>query len=168
MRPTFFGNKVATKQTCCLVIFATVFGMFIHLWRSGAAGSSPSCDILPLQIVSSVGKCVRSCVSVAICPKPARIEVIKSAIHSSRMATLTVECFSESADQLVQPCVDCGLWTGNWCECFGQQWMPNSTWEPGQHTPLCTCCENRHGKCHYCRRVQWCTPFAWGPRSAPQ
>ena len=65
-----------------------------------------------------------------------------------------------------QPCVDCGLWTGNWCHfCYGEQRMPNSTWEPGQHTPLCTHCDRDRDACHYCKEVPWCTPFPHGHRT---
>ena len=78
---------------------------------------------------------------------------------------MTVTAVSDSAHQLIQPCVDCGLWTGNWCECLGSQRMPNSFWEPGQHTPLCSQCEATHGGCHYCRKIQMCTPFAHGHRA---
>ena len=82
---------------------------------------------------------------------------------SARVA-LQVTAVSDSSTQLIQPCVDCGLWTGNWCECFGEYWMPNSPWEPGQRTPLCTRCDRRHGECHNCRGIPWCTPFAHGRR----
>ena len=29
-------------------------------------------------------------------------------------------------------------------------------------TPLCSICDNRYDRCHFCRRVQWTRPFAWG------
>ena len=108
------------------------------------------------------------------------IEASRSATHSPNMEdgnadaasgaapdarvsnAMTVEAVSESRTQFIQPCVDCGLWTGSWCECYGSQRMPNSFWEPGQHTPLCRRCDALRGECHYCRGVLWCTPIPHG------
>ena len=65
-----------------------------------------------------------------------------------------------SKEDLVRPCVDCGLSTGCYCDwCLAASRDPKSEWVPGQHTPLCTKCDNLHGMCHYCRGIPWCTPF---------
>ena len=78
------------------------------------------------------------------------------------------------ADQLLQPCVDCGRVTGNFCEttlqqghalwqggsCFVADHVRGSDWAPNQRTPLCTECEERHGACRFCRKVHSCTPPA--------
>ena len=62
---------------------------------------------------------------------------------------------------LFRPCVDCGLWTGYFCDwCEAADRMPGEEWAEGQFTPLCTYCEGRHGKCHFCRQQKWCTPPA--------
>ena len=63
------------------------------------------------------------------------IEASRSATHSPNMEdgnadaasgaapdarvsnAMTVEAVSESRTQFIQPCVDCGLWTGSWCVC---------------------------------------------------
>ena len=65
--------------------------------------------------------------------------------------------------QLTQPCVDCGQWTGSFCDyCFIEQRMPNEGFAPGQMTPLCTHCDRVQEACHYCLEIPWCRPRAWG------
>ena len=80
-------------------------------------------------------------------------------------------CVGET-DELLRPCVDCGLRTGNFCETTKQQglpawqggvclaitWVPSEKWAANQRTPLCTHCERRLGACHFCRKTHWCTP----------
>ena len=70
---------------------------------------------------------------------------------------------------LIRPCVDCGRRTGSWCDagtqdsvCLARACEPGEAWGNTQGTPLCTSCDSRHGKCHYCRGVAGCRPFAWG------
>ena len=86
---------------------------------------------------------------------------------------LDVLCFG-TEEQLLQPCVDCGLITGNFCEtkrqrghilwqggyCFVADHLHGSGWAPYQRTPLCTKCERLHGSCRFCRKVHGCTPPA--------
>ena len=61
---------------------------------------------------------------------------------------------------LCRPCVDCGLYTGRFCDhCLAEDRIPSEVWADGQHTPLCSWCDNRHEECHYCRKIQWSTPF---------
>ena len=31
----------------------------------------------------------------------------------------------------------------------------------GLDFPFCSTCDNRHGACHYCRKISWYTPPAW-------
>ena len=42
--------------------------------------------------------------------------------------------------------------------CLAFDRMPNGHWEAGQMTPLCSHCDNKHGRCHFCRGISWCTP----------
>ena len=63
---------------------------------------------------------------------------------------------------LTRPCVDCGLITGSFCDgdgCFAKTRDPDSHWAPGQRTPLCTACDDKHdGLCNYCRKMAWAAP----------
>ena len=62
-------------------------------------------------------------------------------------------------DTLHRPCVDCGLITGRLCDfCLAQDRDPSARWAEGQHTPLCSQCDNKYGFCHYCRGKHWATP----------
>ena len=69
---------------------------------------------------------------------------------------------------LIRPCVDCGRWTGDYCEgveeddCFADLHMPGDAWAPDQRTPLCSVCEEESDACHYCREEAWARPKAWG------
>ena len=68
-----------------------------------------------------------------------------------------------SKEVLCRPCVDCGLYTGCFCDyCYGADRIPDEYWEQGQLTPLCTNCDNRYDACHYCRGVHMARPSAWG------
>ena len=61
-----------------------------------------------------------------------------------------------------RPCVDCGQVTGCFCDyCNARDRMPNEVWSAGQGTPLCTTCDRKHDRCHFCRGLKWCTPPAW-------
>ena len=69
----------------------------------------------------------------------------------------------QRAREASRPCVDCGLLTGCFCDfCYIAERYPCPEQDRLRHTPLCTRCdrENDDG-CHYCRRVQWCTPPTW-------
>ena len=62
-----------------------------------------------------------------------------------------------------RPCVDCGQVTGCWCDfCWAAERVPSEVWRPRQQTPLCTACDRRHERCHFCRGVHMARPFAWG------
>ena len=66
-------------------------------------------------------------------------------------------------DTLCRHCVDCGLKTGNFCDkCFAKHRDPAGDYADGQHTPLCSRCEKKHEKCHFCRGLQWAVPFPCG------
>ena len=67
------------------------------------------------------------------------------------------------------PCVDCGLFTGNFCDggptleytdrCFAFERDPQTYREEStQRTPLCTYCETCSKYCRFCRGVSGCTP----------
>ena len=71
---------------------------------------------------------------------------------------------------LVQPCVDCGLKTGNFCDgveydnCFAADRVPADYADDHgfgkRRTPLCSYCEARFKHCRFCRGVSSCTPPA--------
>lgn len=74
----------------------------------------------------------------------------------ARMEVLAVG----DAELLCRPCVDCGLYTGRFCDhCLAKDGVPSEVWAYGQYTPLCSRCDDRHEECHYCREIQWSTPF---------
>ncbi len=68
-------------------------------------------------------------------------------------------------DDLLRPCVDCGLITGNFCEtplqrghdewqggvCLAESRVPSEKWVKDQRTPLCYKCESNLGACRFCR-----------------
>ena len=62
-------------------------------------------------------------------------------------------------DLLARPCVDCGLITGVFCDfCVAKDRLPGEEWCDNQHTPLCSKCDRKHGRCHYCWGCLWVTP----------
>ena len=66
-------------------------------------------------------------------------------------------------DMLCRPCVDCGLYTGRFCDwCYAVERLPDEEWAEGQHTPLCSRCDNKHYACHFCRGLLWATPPSHG------
>ena len=93
----------------------------------------------------------------AVCPQIRRTR--------ARMATLRISAAGEVAD-LLEPCADCSLLTGNYFEtllqvghvhwqggtCLAATRVPAETWAPGQRTPLRTFCETRYGACHFLQR----------------
>jgi hypothetical protein len=63
-------------------------------------------------------------------------------------------------DTLYRPCVDCGRKTGCFCDnCKAKDRVPSEKWADNQQTPLCTDCDRQYYECHFCRGLQWCTPF---------
>ena len=68
--------------------------------------------------------------------------------------------------ELCRACVDCGLYTGcycdgnDWGECFAADRLPREHWANNQRTPLCTACDRRFGMCHFCRGQLWAVPPA--------
>ena len=64
---------------------------------------------------------------------------------------------------LCRPCVDCGRLTGCWCShCHAKDRIPTEQRAPGQHTPLCTFCDDKRRACHFCLRTAWCRPDVHG------
>ena len=60
---------------------------------------------------------------------------------------------------LLRPCVDCGRRTGCFCDwCYATDRFPDEEWVTGQHTPLCTVCDQRHNRRHLCRGLNWAAP----------
>ena len=80
------------------------------------------------------------------------------------MAAMEIICTGD-VKTLCRPCVDCGLITGRFCDhCYASDRMPTERWSPGQLTPLCSKCDNKHDSCHFCRGQKWCMPFPRGAR----
>ncbi len=76
---------------------------------------------------------------------------------------MEVLCAGDEKD-LNRPCVDCGLITGRYCDyCLAATRIPTETWIQNQHTPLCSKCDNKYGKCHFCRGQSWATRPPWRP-----
>ena len=92
-------------------------------------------------------------------------------VPRSRLATMPVmEVYAAgSIRDLCRPCVDCGKFTGRYCDglafdCFAKDHVPSERWCEGQRTPLCSTCEWTSEVCHYCRGVHYCQPF---PKGSP-
>ena len=65
--------------------------------------------------------------------------------------------------ELFRPCVDCGLYTGRFCDyCLASERIPSEKWAKGQRTPFCGKCEDLREACHYCLGVHLARPFAQG------
>ena len=76
---------------------------------------------------------------------------------------MEVLCCGDEKD-LNRPCVDCGLITGRYCDfCLAVTRIPTEAWIQNQHTPLCSKCDWKHGKCHFCRGQSWATRPPWRP-----
>ncbi|CAE7278367.1 unnamed protein product [Symbiodinium sp. CCMP2592] len=78
-----------------------------------------------------------------------------------------------SYNELCRPCVDCGLYTGSYCDgdsedCFAADRVPSEQWADNQRTPLCTACDRRHDMCRFCRGIPWATPPAHRDRDRHQ
>ena len=84
-------------------------------------------------------------------------------------ATVNV-CAAADTKTLKRPCVDCGCITGCFCDgdefgptgqvCYAVVRSPKEKWAPFQRTPLCTGCDRKRGRCHFCRGLEWCSPEA--------
>ena len=76
---------------------------------------------------------------------------------------MDVLCWGEEKD-LNRPCVDCGMYTGRFCDyCLAETRIPTEAWVPNHHTPLCSKCDWKYGECHFCRRQSWVTRPPWRP-----
>ena len=75
---------------------------------------------------------------------------------------LEVKAWADS-DILRRPCVDCGRWTGAFCnlDCKASHRLPREEWAVGQCTPHCTACDSENKMCHFCRGHKWRRPPAW-------
>ena len=75
-------------------------------------------------------------------------------------STNTLEALAFGDEEILcRPCVDCGLFTGCFCDyCYAKDRIENEVWAIGQHTPLCTNCDKAHDRCRYCRGISSCTP----------
>ena len=71
---------------------------------------------------------------------------------------ITVSAWAEPS-MLFRPCVDCGLYTGCYCDfCKAVDRVPGEEWARGQFTPQCSTCDRKYNGCHYCRGQKWCVP----------
>jgi hypothetical protein len=80
------------------------------------------------------------------------------------MSLTTMDIYALGSEEtLIRPCVDCGQYTGSFCdnECLAKDCVTDEEWEDGQLTPHCTSCEDRYDVCHFCRDVAWVRPPAW-------
>ena len=83
-------------------------------------------------------------------------------LHFFTMARMDVLAMG-SVEMLTRPCVDCGQWTGRFCDyCRAADRIPTEEWAPNQLTPLCSACDWKHERCHFCRGQKWARPFTWG------
>ena len=73
--------------------------------------------------------------------------------------TLSPSAFGD-VEMLYRPCVDCGLYTCNFCEneCLATKNIPSEEWTAGQLTPHCIRCEWKYSAYHFCRGIAWATP----------
>ena len=120
--------------------------------HSPAVPSSPSPFLLihPSWVTSRLKHCLLAFIWPAAMVSPCDT-------HTS--ARMTVTCWGDG-DMLCRPCVDCGRFTGNFCEndCLAASRIPTERWAGGQRTPHCTHCERRYGVCHFCRQQSWVQP----------
>ena len=81
---------------------------------------------------------------------------------------LQVICFGEK-EELCRPCVDCGKFTGAFCEyeCSAELRLPSENWVKNQLTPHCVTCDRKFGSCHFCRQVHWAVPPSWREEAVP-
>ena len=98
------------------------------------------------------------------------VELVLSAMAQGTQ-NLEVLAYGDK-DMLRRPCVDCGRYTGRYCDhCLAVDRVPSELWASGQRTPLCSSCDNRHDMCHYCRVLLWCSPPGHrgdGPKTSPR
>ena len=74
------------------------------------------------------------------------------------LSSMQVLCHDDTKT-LCRPCVDCGLYTGRYCDfCQAESRLPNEVWARGQMTPLCSVCDNQRRRCHFCAGKAWVTP----------
>ena len=94
--------------------------------------------------------------------KPAACSDISPFSQPAMAQSMEVLAFG-STEMLCRPCVDCGQYTGRFCDyCKASDRIPSEEWACGQLTPLCSACDWRYLMCHYCRGVHLARPFAWG------
>lgn len=96
-------------------------------------------------------------------PTPESMSNPNNGTPISMKAMARLEILAEGTTEMLnRPCVDCGQVTGRFCDhCHAEMRVPQEEWAPGQHTPLCSTCDNTHNACHFCRGQKWCTPPPW-------
>ena len=78
-------------------------------------------------------------------------------MNAEKMQFEVLACGDRS--MLMRFCVDCGQLTGRFCDwCYAVDRDPKAEWAKGQHTPLCSTCDNKFDACHFCRGLHWCVP----------
>ncbi len=89
-------------------------------------------------------------------------------VNGDAHGNMEVLCWGNEED-LNRPCVDCGLWTGRYCDfCLAADRIPKENWIENQHTPLCSKCDNKYGRCHFCRGQSWATRPPWRPETVEE
>ena len=116
--------------------------------------------------------CMHACMYLCMCVWVLRSSLpqrfLRSDPNQASMVSLEIKSWGDF-ETLCKPCVDCGKWTGNWCEleCLASACDPNGQSADGQITPHCTECDRKYGMCHFCRGLKWVQPPAWGDRTNP-
>ena len=149
------------RKCCSFLLFwyVDVFKLFQNFCRSFCFG---------LLMFSSCFRNILSMLVAILAQVTAPFLLLHSLwclVMSTALTTLSVG----HKDELCRPCVDCGLFTGRFCDgqefeaagtpCFAKARLPSETWVDNQRTPLCSQCDWRYEKCHYCRGVRSCAPF---------
>ena len=155
------GNK--TKMGRCTLAYAYNAGFTLFVWRCSRTVSMAS-------IVLIVAVWAQGLDGPRLFRRGSRVSrsigIFAMLPTSVTLGPSNILAFGEDYE-LTRPCVDCGLYTGRFCDwCLGSERIPSQSWCEGQRTPLCSRCDNRWDACHFCRGLHWCTPPAWGPASA--
>ena len=158
---------------CCSLYVSHSVGRFLEKSKTSLHGRDAGC--LPDDTISCLGTSSRTRVrerqhfifsAINICRCSFRLSAFCPTPPSSRKMcamendTVIIERLASGpTDMLVRPCVDCGLITGRFCDfCLAEERCPTEVWCENQMTPLCSKCEEKHDKCHFCRKVSWATP----------
>ena len=148
--PHLASHLEYSVAVCVCRAFAMQFPWLCHAIGHAVAKRLPcSCNAVaragiarngtyPAQALRSAGYHASSCAAVGIRLEHSRTDSVRSAAHSVAMPAMEVLA-AGSATMLCRPCVDCGLYTGRFCDhCLAKDRIPSEEWAPGQLTPLCS------------------------------